>query len=64
MGQNIVQKIISSHLVSGRMNAGEEIATKNRNDSILLFLIMYLWYQISTILHSITELYLYRNSMP
>lgn len=28
MGQNIVQKIISSHLVSGRMNAGEEIAIK------------------------------------
>ncbi len=28
MGQNIVQKIISAHLVSGRMNAGEEIAIK------------------------------------
>ncbi len=28
MGQNIVQKIISSHLVSGRMTAGEEIAIK------------------------------------
>jgi aconitate hydratase len=28
MGQNIVQKVISSHLVSGRMNAGEEIAIK------------------------------------
>jgi aconitate hydratase len=28
MGQNVVQKIISSHLVSGRMNVGEEIAIK------------------------------------
>ncbi len=28
MGQNMVQKVISSHLVSGRMNAGEEIAIK------------------------------------
>ncbi len=28
MGQNIVQKVISSHLVSGNMNAGEEIAIR------------------------------------
>ncbi len=28
MGQNIVQKIISSHLISGKMNAGEEIAMR------------------------------------